>query len=792
MIESKKPSILFVVQRYGEDVNGGAETLCREVAEHLVDDADIEVATSCAKHYTLRFENDYPVGTIELNGVTVNRFPLSRLRSEAEVFSALDQKVIARKATEKEELNWLQEIGPFSDELNHFVLDNAYRFELIVYVTYLYAPTTLLLSKTRHKAVLVPNAHDEDPLKAKYFDNFFSIPRFIACNARPELELLKRRSVGQIAEAEVVAMGFDTPVFQPALSVALPDRFILYAGRIQSEKGCDELFRFYLNLPASLREALPLVLIGSAAMDIPNDISVVYRGFVSEDEKYTLMQKAAAVIVPSKQESLSIVLMESWLCGTPVVVNAHSDVLLDHVQTSAGGFSYHDEPTFVDAIRALEEAGIEKLAELAELGRQYVSSNYSWAAVTAKYMSFVEAIEPRKRRKVCFVVQRFGDDVNGGAEQLCRKIAVRMNLYHDVTVVTSCARDYGTWENYYDEGEDQVDGVKVLRFAVDEPRNQNEFDQLSERVAARNDLTREEADVWVKAQGPYSTSLLDYLENSADDYDCFIFFTYLYATTYFGIQRVGKKCLLAPFVHDEWMLNLGIWQDVFESPQSIIYSTPAERRFLQRKFPGSNLQGPVVGVAVERPDDIDPRDFREKFSIQEDFILYVGRIDESKGCKDLFEMYLKYKEQVPSCPKLVLMGNAVIDIPEDESIKYLGFVSEADKWNALAACNLLVLPSRYESLSMVLLETWAVSKPVLVNGYCEVLVDQCRRANGGLWYDTQAEFEACLERFAGGIAASVLGRQGYEFVSRVYNRERIDEQYLDLIDLVANRKCEAI
>jgi glycosyltransferase involved in cell wall biosynthesis len=123
-----------------------------------------------------------------------------------------------------------------------------------------------------------------------------------------------------------------------------------------------------------------------------------------------------------------------------------------------------------------------------------------------------------------------------------------------------------------------------------------------------------------------------------------------------------------------------------------------------------------------------------------------------------------------------------MDIPQHPDIIALGFVDEQTKWDALAACDLLVMPSPYESLSMVLLEAWMAGKPVLVNGRCEVLVGQCRRANGGLWYENFGEFTLGLAALLKDSISSVLGRQGQRFVKEHYTWPVIERAYLDAVD----------
>jgi glycosyltransferase involved in cell wall biosynthesis len=131
----------------------------------------------------------------------------------------------------------------------------------------------------------------------------------------------------------------------------------------------------------------------------------------------------------------------------------------------------------------------------------------------------------------------------------------------------------------------------------------------------------------------------------------------------------------------------------------------------------------------------------------------------------------------------------VMDIPNHPDIVSLGFVSEETKWNALAASEALLMPSAHESLSMVLLEAWSVGRPVIVNGRCEVLVGQCRRSNGGLWYENYAEWAGILERLQSGRASNVLGRQGWRFVQEHYSWDSIEHAYLDAVESIVSAGC---
>ncbi|WP_367343460.1 glycosyltransferase family 4 protein [Methanomethylovorans sp.] len=388
-----------------------------------------------------------------------------------------------------------------------------------------------------------------------------------------------------------------------------------------------------------------------------------------------------------------------------------------------------------------------------------------------------------KNKKIAFVVQRYGLDVNGGAEYHCRLIAERMTKYFDVEVLTTCAIDYMTWKNEYVAGAEDLNGLKIRRFPVDFPRDVSKFNKLSSTILGKKCTETEELE-WMKQQGPYSTQLFDYIDKNKKDYDYFIFFTYLYCTTFFGLPLVKDKAILVPTAHDEPPIYLSIFKSLFNIPQAIVYNTEEEKIFLNSKFKNECILSDIVGVGIDIPRNINENDFITKYNF-DNFIIYVGRIDESKGCKKLLGYFLKFKNETRSETKLILLGNPVMKLPKHPDIVCLGFVSDQDKYNAIKASKMLIMPSRYESLSMVLLEAWHCKKPVLVNGQCEVLKGQCIRSNAGLWYENYEEFSACLDLLlADAHLRDRLGNGGRKFVDMNYNWEIIEKKYLDLIERI--------
>jgi len=382
--------------------------------------------------------------------------------------------------------------------------------------------------------------------------------------------------------------------------------------------------------------------------------------------------------------------------------------------------------------------------------------------------------------RVAFVVQRYGLEVNGGAELHCRWIAELMRDDWDVEVMTTCALDYMTWTNHYPEGEEQVNDILVHRFPVSKPRDVARFNKLCEKVFW-NPHSREDEINWMKEQGPNVPKLIEYIHNNEKEFDAFIFFTYLYGTTFWGLPLVADKAFLVPTAHDEPPIYLSIFQELFSKPKGFIFSTPEEKDFLVNKFHIDCTYSDVVGVGIQFGLSF-PEDKSLQRRLPGNYVIYVGRVDESKGCKEIFEFWDIYKRNNQTGLKLVIVGRSQMEIPKRDDIIPLGFLSEADKFVAISNSKCLIMPSPFESLSIVLMESWLCNRPVLVNGRCAVLKGQCRRGNGGLWYENFQEFEACLnfiltdENLAKRMAAC-----GKKYTEENYNWDRIKSKYIRLV-----------
>jgi glycosyltransferase involved in cell wall biosynthesis len=426
--------------------------------------------------------------------------------------------------------------------------------------------------------------------------------------------------------------------------------------------------------------------------------------------------------------------------------------------------------------------------------------------------------------KIAFIIQRYGPEVLGGSEHLCRLVAERLASTHDVDVITTCARDYVTWKNEYAEGADRVKGVTVRRFPTAATRDIEAFNAYSDWIYA-NPHTRADEMNWLKQQGPWAPALIEYLKRSHQQYDVLIFFTYLYATTVLGLEVAPHRSILVSTAHDEPAIRLEMFKEVFKKPAALCYLTDSERAFVQAHFVERPLLEDVVGVGVdlpqqqpyprmpERPPDDDSppaagdasdeepqaRDFpshllargavfRRRHRLYGPIVLYGGRIDPGKGCEELIQYFSEYVKEGGDAT-LALMGVKLMALPEEPFIRFAGLLSERERLQALEAATVVVCPSPFESLSLLALESLSVGTPVLVNARSAVLVEHAIRSNGGLWYADRDEFVEALKLLIGDEPLRrALGRNGREYVRRQYRWDVVLGKYERLFAKIRNAR----
>ncbi len=427
--------------------------------------------------------------------------------------------------------------------------------------------------------------------------------------------------------------------------------------------------------------------------------------------------------------------------------------------------------------------------------------------------------------KIAFIVQRYGSEVLGGSEQLCRLVAERLTPRHEVEVLTTCARDYITWKNEYPEGSDRVRGVTVRRFATTRTRDQESFNRYSDWIF-NSPHSRDDEMEWLKQQGPWAPGLTEYLRRHHQQYDVLTFFTYLYATTVLGLEVSPGRSILVPTAHDEPAIRLDVFKEVFGRVGALCYLTDSERRFVQSHFHDRPLLEELIGVGVDVPqqqpyprmppppdeesgdesddtssssistanpessidEDTPTREwpshltargsiFRRRHRLHGPIVLYGGRIDPGKGCEELIEYFRSYVKDGGDA-MLVLMGAKLMALPEEPFVRFAGMLSDNERVQALEAATVVVCPSPFESLSLLALEAMSVGTPVLVNARSEVLVEHCVRSNAGLWYGDRDEFVECLKVLGRDARLrAALGHNGREYVRRHYQWEVVLGKY---------------
>ena len=428
-IQRAPMKIAFIIQRYGTEILSGSEHHCRLIAENLSVRHEIEVLTTCAKNNTT-WRNEYPEGTDRIRSVTVRRFANSKTRN-LETFNTYSNWIFNNPHTEKDEEEWLQQQGPWCPALIEHLEQKHKSYDALIFFTYLYAPSVLGLRVNPKRSILVPNAHDEPSIRLKMYKDVFGLPAAIAFNTKVERGFLRNHFSINAKTQEVVGCGVELPPYldpkleiqtrteetengsagsanamfplSSAQGVAFRRRhrlygpFSLYDALIDQGKGCEELIEYFGNYVNNYGNAT-LALAGIKLMTIPEAPFIRFAGILSPTDRVEALEAATVVIVPSPNESLSLLALEAFAVGTPVLANAQSDVLTDHCQRSNAGLYYGSREEFVECLRLLVHNS-ELRAIMGKNGQAYVRDNFCWDIILDKYDHMIKAVSGRRRRQ---------------------------------------------------------------------------------------------------------------------------------------------------------------------------------------------------------------------------------------------------------------------------------------------------------------------------------------------------------------------------------------------------------
>ncbi len=364
------------------------------------------------------------------------------------------------------------------------------------------------------------------------------------------------------------------------------------------------------------------------------------------------------------------------------------------------------------------------------------------------------------KEKVAFVIHRYGVEINGGAELHCRKIAERLTGVYDVEVLTSCSKGIDPWDNAYPSGTQELNGVIIRRFPV-----------LDGSMYPKKTIEN---------IGPFTPELVRYLEINQKKYRSIILITFNYYPTYMGLKLNLNNTIFLPTVHDGPTIRWDLYRDIFDNPRGILYNSQEEKDFIIDYFKTMHIPSRLTCYGMDVPENLS-----ESEQPTSNYIVYAGRVSPSKNFGELNDYFLRYKKEHPSDLKLIVIGKIDnnMTIRHHDDIIFKGFVTDEEKEAYIKNAKLLVLPSKNESLSIVLLESMSYGKPVLVNGLCAVLKGQCIRSNAGLYYENYDEFEAELDYLL--IHPDIckeMGKNGYQFVKEGYSWDLVINNITSLID----------
>lgn len=391
-------------------------------------------------------------------------------------------------------------------------------------------------------------------------------------------------------------------------------------------------------------------------------------------------------------------------------------------------------------------------------------------------------------KKIAFVIPWYGEDISGGAETELRGLAHHLqDAGVELEILTTCIKDFRSdWNiDYHPAGESMCAGIPVRRFPV-RPRDTKVFDQINIKFMGNQPVTYKEEEIFQREM-VNSPQLYRYIRENKNEYAAFAFIPYMFGTTYYGVQQCYEKAVLIPCLHDEAYAYMKIFRECFSKAAGMIFLSETEQRLAQSLYGVSGPSFATLGAGVDTDFLGNAQRFRDKYRIGGPFILYAGRKDAGKGVNELIHHFLLYQQRNPSGLKLVLIGAGEIAIPSADVVD-LGFVPAQDKYDAYAAASVFCNPSQFESFSIVIMESWLSQVPVLVNDRCAVTSEFVRKANGGLYYASYYEFEACLHYlFEHTDVSRQMGRNGREFVLQNFSWDAIVKKYTAYFEMLESR-----
>jgi glycosyltransferase involved in cell wall biosynthesis len=392
-------TLAFVTPWFGRDAAGGAEAECRATARALrARGMPVEILTTCARDHASGWGDHHPPGVTEEDGLVVRRFK-TRPR-DPERYARLDWRLqLGGRLTSFEEEDFVRE-SVNSDDLYAYLGAERERY-WYVFIPYCFGTTWEGALVAPERSLLVPCLHDEPFAYLRWTRRVLRAVRRVCFHVAAERALGEALAgpdperFALVGEGVDLALPGDGQRFREKYKVEGP--FLLYVGRKAREKNTPLLVEYYARYRLTHpKSALQLVLMGGGGVRVPPRLSrdVIDLGYVPVSDKLDAYAAALALCQPSLLESFSLVLMEAWLAGAPVLVHARCPVTREHCLASGGGLFFGEYFEFVEAVELLL-ADHALRARMAANGRAYVLARYTWDRVTANYQELLGSLGAR-------------------------------------------------------------------------------------------------------------------------------------------------------------------------------------------------------------------------------------------------------------------------------------------------------------------------------------------------------------------------------------------------------------
>jgi len=403
------------------------------------------------------------------------------------------------------------------------------------------------------------------------------------------------------------------------------------------------------------------------------------------------------------------------------------------------------------------------------------------------------SVDTKEKFSIAVVLPRYGRNLGGGAETLVKRLVDDVvedgSIANNIEVWTTCATDHRTWANFHSEGIDEVDGVTVRRFAVDQ-RDLEGFIRYEHLMAEGKILSPAEQLQWL-SESVNSKGLYRHIATHGAEFDFILFAPYLFATSFWGALIHPERSVLLPCLHNEHYAYQDVFRYVFAKIKGLIFNAHAEKELAAQlyKLPELEQKSAVVGMSFYKPPHLDLSKISSarvlKF-LESDapYILYSGRKEQGKNVGLLIDCYRNYKAERPNSKvELCLIGSGDLDFygALPEGVSDLGFVSEEEKLYLMKQASVLCQPSINESFSIVIMEAWQQQTPVLVHANCAVTREHVVNSGGGLYFANGVEFNAAVDKLLEPEFAAQVGNCGEKYVAETYCPKAVCQRFVNAL-----------